>query len=289
VKAPAVRYERPATLEQAIASLSKHGDGAQLLAGGQSLVAMLNLRLAQPDVLIDISRLPGLAGIAVDGATLRIGALTTHRQIEDSPLVARHAPVLAEAVRHVAHPAIRNAGTIGGSVALSDPAAEYPACCLALDATIVAASAGGQRRIAAGDFFQGLYQTALQPGEIVVAVEVPVASAEAVHRFSELARRSGDYALVGLAACARRTVSGGGVRLSNVRLGFLGAGTRPLLATRAAALIEAGPLDADRIAQAQACIAGELDPLDDLNASRKMKLHLAAVLTGRVLSSMARD
>lgn len=288
MKAPTVGYVKPSSLEQALAVLAEHGPAAQILAGGQSLLAMLNLRLAQPDVLVDITGIPGLSDIELDGGTVRIGALVTHRRVGESELVARHLPLLAQAVPHIAHVAIRNVGTLGGSVALSDPAAEYPACCLALDATVVAAGPSGRRRIAAKDFFQGLYQTALEPGELVVAVEFPAAAPDGVHRFSELARRHGDYALVGLAACARRTTSAEGVRLSQVRLSFLGAGTRPLLAAKAAAVIEGGPLTPERIAQAHACLADDLEPLADLNASPQTKLHLARVLTSRVLSDIAR-
>lgn len=287
MKAPTFNYARPDTLEQVFSLLAEHGDSAQLLAGGQSLVPMLNLRLAQPDLLIDITRLPGLDGITVNQGTVRIGALVTHREIEHNLLIARHAPLLAKAVPHVAHVAIRNTGTLGGSVALADPAAEYPACLVALDAAIVIAGAGGERRVAAGDFFLGLYTTALEPGELVIAVEFASQQPGQVCAFSELARRHGDYAMVGLAACARREGLGAGSRLTGLRLGFLGAGPTPMLATQAAAAVEGQPISGATIAAAQALLERDLAPLDDLNAQAATKLHLARVLLARVLQELA--
>ena len=217
MKAPAFAYAKPRSLEEAYALLEKHGEGARVLAGGQSLVPMLNLRLATPAILVDITGIDGLAGISIHEDKLRIGALTRHREIEQSAAIAKHCPLLTQAAPHVAHVAIRNSGTFGGSIALADPAAEWPACCLALDATVVLVSKAGERRVAAREFFKGLFATGLKPAELICAVEIPLAPS---HRsvFLELSRRRGDYGLVGVAAMAR--LEGG--HLHDVRLAFLG-------------------------------------------------------------------
>jgi carbon-monoxide dehydrogenase medium subunit len=282
VKAPAFAYARPRSLAEAFDLFEAHGDGAKILAGGQSLLAALNMRLSSPDLLVDITALPGLSGISVDGHALRIGALTTHAEVERSADVARHAPLLAQAVKHIAHVAIRNRGTFGGSVAMADPAAEYPACALALGATLVVAGRQGERRIAARDFFLGLYSTALAPGELVVAGEFPLRPG---YRsvFLELARRQGDYAIVGVAAHAR--VDSG--KLADTRLAFLGAGDRPMLAPAAAAAVEGRAPTPDDVKAAQDAIGRDLDPPADLYTSSAAKLHLARVLTGRALAALA--
>lgn len=281
MKAPSFAYARPRSLAEAFDMLDTHGDGAKILAGGQSLLASLNMRLSSPDVLVDITGVPGLTGVRVEGTTLRIGALTTHAEIERSPEIAKHLPLLAQAVPHIAHVAIRNVGTFGGSVALADPAAEYPACALALDATLVIASRKGERRVAARDFFRGLYDTALEPRELLVAGEFPLRTG-CRSAFLELARRHGDYAIVGLAAHAR--VNAG--KLADVRLAFLGAGDRPMLATEAANAVEGRAPDAAAIKAAQDAIARDLDPPADLYTSSATKLHLARVLTGRALAAL---
>jgi len=283
VKAPDFAYAKPGSLNEVFDLLDRHGDGARVLAGGQSLLASLNLRLSEPELLIDITGIPGLAGIAVSGQTLRIGALTTHRQIETSTEIARHLPLLAQAVGNVAHAAIRNLGTFGGSIALADPAAEYPACAVALDATFVLARRGAERRVKAREFFRGLYETALQPGELLTAGEFPLPAPDYRSVFLELARRHGDYAIVGLAAHAR--LAGG--RISDARLAFLGAGSTPVLALRAAAALEGRQPDAQTIAAAQAALAEELELPADLYSSRATKLQLARVLLGRALAALA--
>jgi carbon-monoxide dehydrogenase medium subunit len=283
MKAPSFFYVKPGSLAEVFDLLDRHGDGARVLAGGQSLIASLNLRLSEPELLIDITGIPGLGGITVSGQTLRIGALTTHRQIETSTEIALHLPLLAQAVRNVAHIPIRNVGTFGGSVAHADPAAEYPACTLALDAAFVLARRGAERRVKAREFFRGLYDTALQPGELVIAGEFPLAAAGYRSVFLELARRHGDYAIVGLAAHAR--VAAG--RISDARLAFLGAGSTPVLAMRAAAALEGRSPDAQTIAAAQEAMAQELEMPADLYSSRATKLHLARVLLGRALVALA--
>jgi carbon-monoxide dehydrogenase medium subunit len=283
VKAPSFAYAKPRSLEEAFALLERHGEDAKLLAGGQTLLATLNMRLSSPALLVDITGLPGLAGIAVKGKTLRIGALTKHREIERSPEVAQHAPLLAQAAPHIAHVAIRNVGTLGGSLAHGDPAAEWPACCVALDAEIVLAAKAGERRVKARAFYRGLFETALGAGEVIAAVEFPILGAGHRSAFLELARRHGDYAIAGIAAVAK--VSGGA--LSDARLAFIGAGPTPVLAKSAIAAVEGKTLTPEVVAAVQAALAKDLAPTGDLNGSAATKMHLARVLCGRALSQLA--
>jgi carbon-monoxide dehydrogenase medium subunit len=285
MKAPAFAYAKPASLGEVFELLERHADGAKVLAGGQSLIPALNMRLSSPELLIDITGVAQLAGIKVSGGVVRIGALATHAEIGASPEIAKHAPLLAQAVPHIAHAAIRNVGTIGGSLALADPAAEYPACVVALDATLVIASKRGERRVKAREFFKGLYETELKPGEILTAVEFPAAASGDRSAFLELARRHGDYAIVGVAA--RATLAGG--KLTNVALAFLGAGVTPVLAKHAATAVEGKAVGTDVVAAAQAALAKDLDPPKDLYTSSATKLHLARVLLGRALDSLSLD
>jgi carbon-monoxide dehydrogenase medium subunit len=282
MKPSAFAYARPRALEEAFALLETHGENAKLLAGGQSLLASLNMRLSAPEILIDIGAIPGLEGIAVKGTSLVIGARSTHRAIERSDAVARHAPLLAQAAPHIAHIAIRNVGTLGGSLAMADPAAEWPACCVALQATIVAASKKGERRIAAGEFFKDLYTTALGPGELITAVEFPCAEKDERHAFLELVRRRGDYAIVGLAARAR--VKGG--TLSGVQLVFLGVGVTPVSAKGAMAALEGKTADAAVLSTAQAALDRDLAPSADLYTSAEAKRHMARVLVARAVAAL---
>jgi carbon-monoxide dehydrogenase medium subunit len=275
-------YARPGTLTEAFDLLEQHGDEARVLAGGQSLMASLAMRLSSPAVLVDIAHIGELKGINVGAGTIRIGALTRHVELQKSPTITEQIPLLAAAVPHIAHHAIRTRGTIGGSLAYADPAAELPVVCRALEATMVLQSRNGERRVAADDFFLGLFQTALKPGELLTAVELPVAKPGERFGFQELARRHGDYAIVGLAARAR--FDGG--RLTGVRLVYLGAGNRPMLAGEAAAALEGKAPDAAAVAAAKAALTHDLDPPTDLNGPPEMKLHLARVLTGRVLDQM---
>ncbi len=278
MKASAFDYVRAKSLPEALDLLARHGEAAKLLAGGQSLLPALNLRLSAPEILIDISHLPELRGISTTATSLRIGALTRHVELQNAALVAEHAPVLTQAIGHVAHAAIRSRGTIGGSLANADPAAELPACALALHARIVMQSPRGERVIAADDFFTGLFATALLPDEILTAVEINLAQPGDVHGFGELARRSGDYAIVGLAAQGR--VQNG--KLAALRLGYFSIGTKATLATKAAAILTAG----GGIEAAAAALADDLEPHDDLQADAATRLHLARVLLRRVISGM---
>jgi carbon-monoxide dehydrogenase medium subunit len=274
VKPAPFAYKKARTLDEAVALLGEHQD-ARLLAGGQSLIASLNMRLSQPSLLIDINGIGGLDGIALKNGVVEIGALTRHAQAERSEIIARHAPLLAGALPHIGHVAIRNRGTIGGSIAYADPAAELPACLLALGGEVVAKGPKGERRIAAEDFFKGLFETALGPQEIVTEIRVPAVRSMSRFGFAELARRHGDYALVGLAASARAAGRG----FANLRLGFFGVGNTPLRAKQAEAALERGDVEG-------AVAALDLDPLDDVQASGAVKRHLAGVLLRRVATQL---
>jgi carbon-monoxide dehydrogenase medium subunit len=287
VKPAPFDYVAPRSLEEALEELAlraARGDDAKVLAGGQSLIPVLNFRLAQPAVLVDINAIGALDFVTerADGS-LAIGALARQRQLERSALVTRRAPLLAEALPFVAHPQIRSRGTLGGSLAHADPAAEWPACCVALDADIVIASRAGERRVKARDFYKGLFETALGEGELVAAVELPLLGAGYRSVFLELARRHGDYAMVGVAAAARPA----GGTLADLRLAFLGAGTTPILARNAMAAAEGKKASPDTIAAAQGVLEKDLAPIGDLNASPATKLHLARVLCGRALAQLA--
>ncbi len=257
--------------------LARHGGEAKLLAGGQSLLPALNLRLSAPSVLIDIGRIEALRGIGVSGGVLRIGALTTHAELAASVDVARHAPLLTRAIAHVAHPAIRNRGTIGGSLANADPAAELPACALVLQARMLASGPAGARRIPAEGFFTGLFETALGADEILTGIEIDLVPA-ARWGFAELARRSGDYAIVGLAAHAAPGAP--------PRLAYFAVGARAMLARRAAAALAPGVTPATIDAAARA-LDEDLEPHADLLATAATRLHLARVLLRRVVGPWA--
>lgn len=280
MKWPAMGYVRAPDLGALWAAMAEHGPSAQIIAGGQTLLATLAFRLSEPGTLIDITRIAELRGVSVAGGHLRIGALTRHAELGRDALVRQHAPLLSEAVPLIAHPAIRNRGTIGGSLAYADPAAELPACIVALDAVVVTASAQGERRILARDFFTDLLQTALAPGEIIAAVEIPLTPR--VSAIQEIARRSGDYAMAGLAVACRLEAG----RVAAPRLVYFGVGNGPVLALRAGAALEGRTLDATSIAAAQAALANDLAPPQDLHGPPEMKRHLARVLTARVLAGL---
>jgi len=282
VKPAPFAYHRPTSLDEALALLARYGPDGRVLAGGQSLMPALNMRLATPAALIDINRVPGLDGIAVEGDALVIGALARHDALEHSALVARHAPLIAQAMPHVGHRAIRACGTLGGSVALADPAAELPACLLALDAVVHAAGPEGAREIPAARFFRGIYTTALREEEIVTAVAVPMARAGWRSRFDELARRHGDFALVGLAAHCR--MDDGIVR--EARLAFCGVGSVPMRAARAEAALVGRSVEPDRPAEAARALASDLDPPGDVHPSPALRRHLAGVLLTRSLGAL---
>ena len=282
MKSAAFDYVKPKRLQEALSLLEQGGDDAQLIAGGQTLLATLNMRLSEPKVLIDITDIAELKGISVVGDSLRIGALVTHTEIEDSELVAKHAPLLKAAAPHIAHRAIRNLGTWGGSLAYGDPAAEWPACSLTLRATMVIHGPAGERRISANDFFIDLYTTSLEPDEILVATEIPLASKQEVFYFHELARRHGDYAVAGLAAVAQKQ----GDVLTRCAFTFFSVGATPVMATKAQDLINGQKLNDELIARAVAEARDEIEAIADITNSAETKQHLIGVLLERGLKHM---
>ena len=279
MKAPPFAYARATSLPDALQLLATHAD-AKAIAGGQSLLAALAFRLSQPSLLVDIGRLDALRGIEISGDRVRIGALTTHAELARNDVIRRRAPLLARAAKLIAHPAIRNRGTIGGSLAYADPAAELPACCVALDAEIVAVSSAGERRFKAVDFFTGLLTTALAANELIVAVELPASRPEERQAIVEVARRSGDYAMAG--AVANIVFDGGFVR--DARLVLFGVGDGPVLVIEPAAVLNGQPLNAASISKAQAALT--LDPPPDQHGGAAMKRHLARVVLGRALQHL---
>jgi carbon-monoxide dehydrogenase medium subunit len=268
-------YAKARSVEDAIALLGEHAE-ARLLAGGQSLIATLNMRLSSPGLLVDINGVEPLKRISVRNGVVEIGALVRHAEAERSAEIAQHAPLIARALPHIAHPAIRNRGTIGGSIAFADPAAELPACLLALAGEVEIAGASGRRTVKADDFFKGLFETALGSRDVLTAIRIPAARADSRCGFAELARRHGDYALVGLAASARAD----GKNLKDVRLAFFGVGSTPVRARNAEAALERGE-------DAAAALARDLDPPGDLHASAAARKHLAGVLLRRVAAQLA--
>jgi carbon-monoxide dehydrogenase medium subunit len=281
MKASAFSYARATSVGNALELLAAHGDGAKVLSGGQSLMPAMNLRLISPELIVDIGQLAELRGIAVKGGILRIGALTRHVDLQRSPDVATHAALLTDAIAHVAHPAIRNRGTLGGSLAHADPASELPACMLALNATIIVSGPKGERRIAAGAFFKGIYETDLSAQELLVAVELPVARDNSAHFFHEFARRHGDYAIAGVAAQA--IVEEG--TFKDLRLAYFAVADRPVLASAASGLVNIAVTPAV-VSEASTALAGELDPQQDQQASAAMRRRLAKVLMVRCVAAL---
>ncbi len=283
MKAPAFAYVRADNLDQVFEAFQAHGEDAQILAGGQSLMPTLNLRLAAPAVLIDINPIVSLAGIREDdGETIRIGALTRHAEVEISATIEKRLPLIARAIEHVAHPAIRSRGTFGGSVALADPAAELPACVMAYGGTIVLQGPNGRRSVAAEDYFRGLYETAREPDEILIEIRFPVPDSAEQIFFIEFARRHGDFAIVGIAG--RAMIEDRVVR--ELRLVVFGSEPGPTLARKAADVATGAPLDDlphDTIAEA---LTAELDPMENLQGSRAFKLHLTRTLVRRALDTL---
>lgn len=264
-------YLRAASLDEAVAALAAN-TGAKVIAGGQSLVPMLNFRLVDAPLFVDINGIDGLSGISeTEDGGIRIGALTRHFDLETSAVIGDRYPVLHEAMKHVAHLAIRNRGTIGGSLSHADPAAELPAMAVLLDAEIVAKGPGGERRIMARDFFEAPLTTKLAPDEIVTAVELPSLPAGTGWGFEEFAQRRGDFAVAGVAAL---------VADGNARIAVFGAHDTPLRATKAEQAFGSDGIDA-----AVAALRAEIDPSDDLHGSADYRRHLAGVLCKRALQS----
>ncbi len=273
-------YEAPETLEETLELLRQHGDDAKILAGGQSLVPAMNFRLAQPAVLVDVNGVEGLDFIRESDEGLELGALVRQRAAERSPLVSKRCPLLREALPWVAHPQIRNRGTVGGSLAHADPAAELPAVMLALGAKVEVRSSSGARTVAAEDFSQGLFETALEPEEMLTSVRVPSAPPGTGSAFVETSRRSGDFALVGVAVLLRRSE---GV-VDHCRIALLSVADQAVLAGGAMARLMGTAATPDDIREAAAIAAADdIDPLGDLHASPAFRRHLAGVLVRRAL------
>ena len=274
---------KPASLSEVFNLLERYGEEAKILAGGQSLMPALNMRLSSPTVLIDINGVGDLSGVTLQDGRLRIGALTRHRSLERSGEIAQHAPLIALAMPHVAHAAIRNRGTFGGSIAFADPAAELPACAVALDANFVLAGSEGERRVPARGFFTNLYTTQLRPDELLVAGEIPVRRPSYRSAFIELARRHGDYAIVGVAAHGAYENE----MFRDVSMVFFGVGATPILAKNVTATLEGQRYSRDLVAAAQDAVDSDVTPDGDLYQSAVTKLHFARVLAGRVIAQLA--
>jgi carbon-monoxide dehydrogenase medium subunit len=279
VKPPKFDYHAPASVEEALALLARYGGDAKILAGGQSLVPLLNFRLSRPAALIDLNRISDLAYIRAENGEVRFGAMTRQRTIEFSPLVAERVPLLTEATRWVGHLPIRSRGTIGGSIAHADPSAEYPAVLRALDGSVVARSPKGERVVSAGELFQSYLTTSLAAEEILVEVRVPATPKGAGYAFEELARRHGDFALIGIAAVIARE----GERCTLARLATSGAGPVPVRLRDAERILERDGF-ADAAIEAASRRASELvEPDSDIHASADYRRHLTGVLTGRAI------
>jgi carbon-monoxide dehydrogenase medium subunit len=272
MKASAGGYARASDVRQALELLASADGQGRVIAGGQSLVAAMNMGLTAGDLLVDISRIAELSGVADEGDSLRIGALTRHAEVGADPLVRAHTPLLAEAVGYIAHAAIRNRGTIGGALAHADPAAEFPACVLALGGRLHVEGPDGAREIAAEKFFEDTFVTALEEGEILTAVSVPKAEEGERQVIEEVARRSGDYALAGLCLVKRQ---------AGHRIALFSVGPKPLLAENAMAALDDGDLDA-----AVAALSAEIDPPADTQASAAYRRHLAGVLLRRAVAGI---
>lgn len=271
------------TVEEAVSLLAEHGDEAKLLAGGQSLVPLMNLRLAAPSVIVDLNRVSALEGIRANG-TIEIGAMTRQSELERSPEIAAGAPLVASALRHVAFPAVRSRGTIGGSIAHADPAAELPAVLLALGGEVVAQSASGSRTIPADELFQTYFTTALRSDEVLTHVRVPVAGGGQRFGIQEVARKRNDFALAGAVVVA--SVDGSGA-CTSARVALFGVSDRPVRAEGAEQALAGRSLDAEAAAAAAEAAMGEIDPKADAHASVEYRREVTGVLVRRAVLEAA--
>jgi CO/xanthine dehydrogenase FAD-binding subunit len=276
------KYIAAQTLDHALAVKAEYGEEARFLAGGQSLVPTLNFRLTEPAVLIDINPLAHCAGMSDDGHDrVRIGALTRYRDLERDPATARMLPLIQEALPHIAHPQIRNRGTIGGNLAHADPASELPAIVLALAARLRARSLRGERWIDASDFFVGALTTALAPDEMLLEVDLPVSLPQSGNCFLEVSRRRGDFALIGVACTVQLGDDG---RCMDARIALCNAGETPIFAADASRALAGERIDAAQITAAAALVQQSIDPAGSIHASKDFQRHLACVITGRALA-----
>jgi aerobic carbon-monoxide dehydrogenase medium subunit len=283
MKPPRFEYHAPASIDQAVELLARYGGDAKILAGGQSLMPMLNFRLARPAALVDVNRIRALAYVREDDGTLALGAMTRQRTIEFSPVVAERLPLLLEATRWVGHLPIRTRGTIGGSIAHADPSAEYPAVLTALDGEVVVQGPRGRRTLKPPALFETYLTTSLAPDEVLVEVRLPATPVGAGHAFEEFARRHGDFAIVGIAALVVRD----GPRCTTARLACAGAGPVPVRLRAAEEILERDGLGEAAIDAAAARAAELVEPDSDIHASAEYRRHLTRVLTARALKRAA--
>jgi carbon-monoxide dehydrogenase medium subunit len=278
---PSFDYARPSSVEETVRVLSEGGEDAKVLAGGQSLLPLLRLRLAFPELVVDVGRVPGLRGVREEGETLVVGALTTHHDVVRDPLVRRHAGLLAAATAGVGDPAVRHRGTVGGSLAHADPAGDLPAVMLALDAELIAAGPGGRRAIPAREFFVDYLQTALEPDELLVEIRIPKTDGWGFH-YEKFHRSAQSWAVVGVAALVRRDDG----HIAEARIGLTNMGSTPLRATAAEEALS-GSGDASAVARAARAAAEGTRPSRDLSGSPEYRAHLARVLTRRAVLAAA--
>lgn len=278
------RYVAAASLEEALALKAEHGDEAKFLAGGQSLIPAMNFRMAQPAVLIDINGLEALSYVKTDGSVVRIGALTRYRTLQRDAIIADRVKLMAEALPEVAHPAIRNRGTLGGNLSHADPASELPAVVLAMGGTLHTRSSKGARKITAGSFFAGVLTTALESGELLTEIELPVLPARSGTCFIEVARRRGDYAMMGVACAVTLDTDGA---CTDVRLAYCNAGETPVAAPKAVQSLKGLKIDEASARAAGETAKSEINPFGNIHASADYQRHLAGVLTRRALLAAA--
>jgi carbon-monoxide dehydrogenase medium subunit len=282
VKPPPFEYVAPRSLDEAVAALAEHGDEAKVMAGGQSLVPLLAFRLARPSVVVDVNRVAGLDGARLDGDTLELGALTRQRDVELLPGLRERCPMIAEAVEQIGHVAIRNRGTVGGSLAHADPAAEWTALALALDAELDVYGPGGTRTLPAREFLISYFTTALQPDEVLTRIRLRVPNGRTGSCFLELARRHGDFAIAGVGALVSLDADGS---VGDARLALIGVGERAVRATAAEQVLRGSRPSEDVLADAAGAVDGEIEPNGDIHASAGYRRHVAAVLVRRALET----
>ena len=277
-------YFAPTTVAEAVSLLQEHGDDAQLLAGGHSLIPAMKLRLAEPGCLVDINKIAELTGISVENNVLVIGAMTTHYQLESSPLVAENVPILTQTAGEIGDVQVRNRGTLGGSLAHADPAADWPATILALDATIKTVGPNAERSIAATDFFQGLYETALEPEEIVTQIHIPIPDADTHGTYLKMRQVASGFALTGVAAMLKSSSDN---RCEQIAIGITGVADVAYRATAVETAITGGLLTADNIAAAAEKAVEDVEFMADLHADEAYRANLAKIYTRRAIETLA--
>jgi carbon-monoxide dehydrogenase medium subunit len=276
-------YTRPETIEEAVSALDAGGEDAKVISGGQSLLPLLRLRLAYPEMLVDVGRLDALRGVRDDGDALSIGARTTHYDVTRDPLIKEHCGLLAEAAETVADPAVRHRGTLGGSLAHADPAGDLPAVIVALDATLTARGPGGERQIAAADFFSDYLTTTLEPNEILTSIRVPKLGPGWGYRYEKFHRSAQAWAIVGVAALARRDDG----HIAEARIGLTNMGSVPIRAAATEAAVAGAAAEPGALRAAAEHADEESSPPSDLHGAADYRRHLARVLTGRALAAAA--